>query len=71
MLCLEQSEPALWVGVAGVGLFMSSIFPTTIALAEYYIDLTGEAQCKNNFSLGSVFNSQMEKGEITAKVFLT
>lgn len=42
MLIFEESEPALWLGTAGAGLFMSSVFPTSIALAEYYIDLTGQ-----------------------------
>ena len=41
MLIFEESEPALWLGTSGAGLFMSSVFPTSIALAEYYIDLTG------------------------------
>ncbi|XP_032217767.1 major facilitator superfamily domain-containing protein 4A [Nematostella vectensis] len=40
MLVMEHSETALWLGTAGVGLFMSSVFPTCIALAEYYIDMT-------------------------------
>ena len=42
MLIFEKSEAALWLGTSGAGLFMSSVFPTSIALAEYYIDLTGE-----------------------------
>ncbi|XP_074609842.1 sodium-dependent glucose transporter 1B-like isoform X2 [Acropora palmata] len=40
MLLFEKSEAALWLGTSGAGLFMSSVFPTSIALAEYYIDLT-------------------------------
>ncbi|KXJ13960.1 Major facilitator superfamily domain-containing protein 4 [Exaiptasia diaphana] len=40
MLILERYEVALWLGTAGVGLFMSSVFPTSIALAEYYIEMT-------------------------------
>ena len=42
MLLFEKSEAALWLGTSGAGLFMSSVFPTSIALAEYYIDLTGK-----------------------------
>ena len=41
MLVFEESEGALWLGTAGAGLFMSNVFPTCIALAEYYIDMTG------------------------------
>ncbi|KAK2571425.1 Sodium-dependent glucose transporter 1 [Acropora cervicornis] len=40
MLMINLSEAALWLGTSGAGLFMSSVFPTSIALAEYYIDLT-------------------------------
>ncbi|XP_031558937.1 major facilitator superfamily domain-containing protein 4A-like [Actinia tenebrosa] len=40
MLIFERYETALWLGTTGVGLFMSSVFPTSIALAEHYIEIT-------------------------------
>ena len=43
MLIFEKYEVALWLGTAGVGLFMSSVFPTSIALAEHYIEMTGRS----------------------------
>ncbi|CAH3171328.1 unnamed protein product [Porites evermanni] len=41
MLYLHQFPLSLWIGTGAFGLFMSSVFPTTLALAEYYIDVTG------------------------------
>jgi MFS transporter, FHS family, Na+ dependent glucose transporter 1 len=35
------SSAALWIGVIGVGLFMASIYPTTLAFAERRMPLTG------------------------------
>ena len=43
MLYLHQFSLSLWIGTGAFGLFMSSVFPTTLALAEYYIDVTGKA----------------------------
>ena len=52
MLYLHQFSLSLWIGTGAFGLFMSSVFPTTLALAEYYIDVTGKAvanQLKSDF----------------------
>ena len=53
MLYLHQFSLSLWIGTGAFGLFMSSVFPTTLALAEYYIDVTGKAvanQLKSDFT---------------------
>ena len=52
MLYLHQFPLSLWIGTGAFGLFMSSVFPTTLALAEYYIDVTGKDvanQLKSDF----------------------
>ena len=33
---------ALWIGSGAFGLFMSSVFPSTLSMAEHYIDVTGK-----------------------------
>ena len=38
----QSSAIALWAGTIGLGLSMSVIFPTTIALAEHTLSLSGE-----------------------------
>ncbi|CAH3178472.1 unnamed protein product [Porites lobata] len=40
MLMINLVTSSNVLGTSGAGLFMSSVFPTSIALAEYYIDLT-------------------------------
>jgi len=37
----QDSMPALWSGTIGVGLFMASIFPNMLMLADEHIELTG------------------------------
>lgn len=41
ILFLPNSSTALWIGVAGAGLFMGSVFPTTLGLVEERIGTTG------------------------------
>lgn len=41
ILYLHQFSLALWIGSGAFGLFMSSVFPSTLSLAEHYIDVTG------------------------------
>jgi fucose permease len=41
ILLVPNSISTLWIGVAGVGLFMGSIFPTTLSLVEERIGTTG------------------------------
>lgn len=41
LLFLPHSIPALWVAIAGTGLFAASIFPTMISFAENRLHLTG------------------------------
>lgn len=38
----QNSTAALWAGTIGLGLSMSVIFPTTIALAEHTLSLSGQ-----------------------------
>ncbi len=38
----QHSSVALWIGTIGLGLSMSVIFPTTIALAEHTLSLSGQ-----------------------------
>ncbi|MCB8978550.1 MAG: MFS transporter [Ardenticatenaceae bacterium] len=42
LLTGQNSGTALWVGTIGLGLSMSVIFPTTIALAEHTLSLSGQ-----------------------------
>lgn len=42
LLLGQSSSTALWVGTIGLGLSMSVIFPTTIALAEHTLSLSGQ-----------------------------
>jgi FHS family Na+ dependent glucose MFS transporter 1 len=41
ILLFPRSSTALWLGVAGTGLFMGSVFPTTLGLVEERIGTTG------------------------------
>ena len=41
MLAFRASENALWMGTSTFGLFMSNVFPTSVALAEQYFNVTG------------------------------
>ena len=47
MLIFRASESALWMGTSTFGLFMSNVFPTSVALAEQYFNVTG-ALCFSN-----------------------
>lgn len=42
LLGWQTSATVLWVGTIGLGLSMSVIFPTTIALAEHTLSLSGQ-----------------------------
>lgn len=42
MLTLQHNHVALYFGTCFFGLFMSSVTPTALALAEQYIDVTCE-----------------------------
>lgn len=42
ILYLHQFSLGLWIGSGVFGLFMSSVFPSTLSLAEHYIDVTGK-----------------------------
>lgn len=42
VMLFSQSIAALWLGTLGTGLFMASIFPTTLALAGHKMTITGE-----------------------------
>ena len=42
MLYLHDVSLALWIGSGAFGLFMSSVFPSTLSMAEHYIDVTGK-----------------------------
>lgn len=41
LLLWQGSVPALWISIAGTGLFAASIFPTMISFAENRMHLTG------------------------------
>jgi len=41
ILLWQDSAPALWAGAIGLGLFMASIFPTTLMLAGERMRVTG------------------------------
>ncbi len=41
IVLLPNSIVALWVGTCGLGLFMASVFPTTLNLAERRMQITG------------------------------
>ncbi|MGA1368845.1 MAG: MFS transporter, partial [Blastocatellia bacterium] len=41
LILSNKAGPSLWLGVAGLGLSLASIFPTTLAFAERRITLTG------------------------------
>jgi FHS family Na+ dependent glucose MFS transporter 1 len=42
LLVWPAAPLAIWVGTLGTGLFMASIFPTTITLAERRLNITGQ-----------------------------
>lgn len=42
LLVWPNSLAATWLGALGLGLFMASIFPTTISLAERHMTITGQ-----------------------------
>lgn len=41
MLLLPHSTPVVWIGTIGLGLFMASVFPTTLTLAERNTNVSG------------------------------
>ncbi len=51
----QNSAAALWTGTIGLGLSMSVIFPTTIALAEHTLSLSG--QMTSYFFVGAALGS--------------
>ena len=42
MLYLHEVPLSLWIGSCTFGLFMSSVFPSTLSFTENYIEVTGE-----------------------------
>ena len=48
MLIFRASESALWMGTSTFGLFMSNVFPTSVALAEQYFNVTGTVYFSNS-----------------------
>ena len=44
MLYLHHIPLSLWIGTSVFGLFMSSVFPSTLAFAQKYIDVTGKTR---------------------------
>ena len=48
MLIFRASESALWMGTSTFGLFMSNVFPTSVALAEQYFNVTGTVCFSNS-----------------------
>jgi len=52
-----QSLTALWIGTMGTGLFMATIFPTTITLLGQYLPISGRSTGYffMGGSLGSMF----------------
>lgn len=48
MLIFRASESALWMGTSTFGLFMSNVFPTSVALAEQYFNVTGTLYSSNS-----------------------
>jgi fucose permease len=42
LLLWSSSPTALWLGTAGLGLFMASVFPTAITLGERRVGITGQ-----------------------------
>ena len=40
--CLQLTFPAvIWIATAGMGLFMATVFPTLMILAEHHLNVTG------------------------------
>lgn len=52
MLVFRASESALWMGTSTFGLFMSNVFPTSVALAEQYFNVTGLSDSFSNRAPG-------------------
>ena len=48
MLIFRASASALWMGTSTFGLFMSNVFPTSVALAEQYFNVTGTFSFSNS-----------------------
>jgi fucose permease len=42
ILVWPNSVPALWVGTILIGVFMASVFPTTLSLAERHLHVSGQ-----------------------------
>ncbi|XP_048584285.1 major facilitator superfamily domain-containing protein 4A isoform X2 [Nematostella vectensis] len=45
MLIFRHSRAVVWFGTSAVGLFMSNVFPSSVALVEQYFDITGTITC--------------------------
>lgn len=83
MLAFRASETALWMGTSTFGLFMSNVFPTSVALAEQYFNVTGLSNRSAQFyrplifllfrmtqaCLGSIFSVQFFSGMLQSNPF--
>ena len=63
MLIFRASESALWMGTSTFGLFMSNVFPTSVALAEQYFNVTGTL-CFSNSGC-CIFPDSFRSGTLT------
>ncbi|XP_028514987.1 major facilitator superfamily domain-containing protein 4A isoform X2 [Exaiptasia diaphana] len=45
MLIFKDSAVVLWIGTSTFGLFMSNVFPSSVALVEQYFEVTGSITC--------------------------
>lgn len=63
MLIFRASESALWMGTSTFGLFMSNVFPTSVALAEQYFNVTGTLYF--NFCGYCIFPDSFRTGALT------
>ncbi len=57
MLIFPKSMVAIWVGSAGLGLSVASMFPTIISLAERYVEISGKITSR--FVIGSALGGML------------
>ncbi|XP_078001354.1 major facilitator superfamily domain-containing protein 4A-like isoform X2 [Glandiceps talaboti] len=66
-LVLRHNHIAMFIGSATFGLFLSSVYPTVLALAERYIDVTGSV---TSFIVVGAASGEMAFPVIVGRIFV-
>lgn len=71
MLIFNDSAIVLWIGTSTFGLFMSNVFPSSVALVEQYFDVTGKDGSEHS-KMSAILNCILTSrsiAEITSEIY--